>query len=194
MGRRSAPEYTSLLLSLLPKGRLWARTLGARIREVFLGFSGEFSRLSGREFDLLTERNTLTSSELLAEHEFDLGLPDQCSADTLTVSISTRQQAANIKLTLQGKLTPQHYIDIAARYGYTATVVEFGEGDPEVDNIFKWKLIIQASSSEITTFRAGIGRAGDPLQGFPELLNAAACYAQVYKPAHTFLIIEIIDV
>jgi len=189
MGRKSVSEYTSLLLSLLPKGRLWTRALGARIREVFTGFAGEFARLSGREFDLLKERDTLTTSELLAEHEYDLGLPDQCSTDTLTTS--ERQQAANVKLTLRGQLTPQHYIDVAERYGYNASVVEYGEGDPEVDNIFKWKFLIQASRSDIVLFRAGTGRAGEPLQKFPELLNAAACYAQLYKPAHTFLIVDL---
>jgi uncharacterized protein YmfQ (DUF2313 family) len=189
MGKRSASDYRNLLLSLLPKGKLWTRILGSRISEFFLGLGGELARLNARGADLLSERDTLTSTELLGEHEYDLGLPDECSTDTLTTQ--ERQQAANVKLTLRGQLTPQHYIDVAARYGYTATVVEFGEGDPEVDSIFKWKFIIQASRADIVLFRAGLGRAGEPLQKFPELLNAAACYAQVYKPAHTFLIVDL---
>jgi uncharacterized protein YmfQ (DUF2313 family) len=194
---RSSLDYLKLLQSLLPRGKVWSRWLNAKLTEYLYAEAEELARIDNRTQDLVKERNTLYANELIDDHELDLGLPDECTRD-LDLTLSERRSAANAKLTSTGGQSKEYFIDIAARYGYVATVEEYTPfwcgigacGDPigPLLNIFYWKLTIFTDETPIP-FLCGTSVCGDSLNKISELLEAVFCYAFKYKPAHTQLLI-----
>ena len=193
---RSSFDYLRLLQSLLPSGKVWARALNARLTEYLYAEADEFARLDNRAQQLLTERNTLTTNELILDHEADLELPDECTRD-LNLSLLERRTAANTKLTATGQQDKSYFIRIAALYGYVATITEYTPawcgvaacGDPcgEQNNLFYWKLTVFTEEIPIVAV-CGEARCGDPLVKISVLLETVFCFAQKYKPAHTILL------
>lgn len=192
---RLSLDYLKLLQSLLPRGKFWSRALASRLTEYLYAEAEELARLDNRAQVLLQERSTLTANELIEDHENDLGLPDECTRN-YTLSLEERRKAANAKLTATGGQHKQYYIDIAAKYGYTATITEHSPfwcgihacGDPigPIANIFYWTLTILTDETPIL-FRCGVGACGDSLARVSELINTVFCFANKYKPAHTVL-------
>ena len=196
---RSSLDYLKLLQSLLPKGKLWNRVFGSWIAEYLYGQAEELARIENRSVVLLKERNTLSTNEMITDHELELGLPDECTRD-YNLILSERRLAANVKLTSTGQQDKQYFIDIANKYGYEATITEYtpfwvgigGSGDPvgDQETIFYWKLTVY-TEEEAVPFIIGAGAAGDPLQKISDLLNTIFCFVNKYKPAHTVLLTEI---
>ena len=194
---RSSLDYLRLLQSLLPKGKAWTRALASKLTEYLYAEAEELARIDNRVQDLIKERNTLYANELIAEHELDLGLPDECTRD-LTLALTERRAAANAKLITTGGQSKEYFISIANKYGYEAEIEEYTPfwcgidacGDPvgPVANIYYWKFTIYTDETPIP-FICGVSVCGDSLNGVSELLNAVFCYAEKYKPAHTKLII-----
>ena len=124
MAGRSAQEYRSLLASLLPEGRAWSRNLSSRLSEFLYGIAEEFARIENDALDLaIVERDTRTTSDLLEDHEFDLGLPDGCSDSSLLIAV--RRREAHSKLIALGGQDKQYFIGLAAALGYPITITEF---------------------------------------------------------------------
>ncbi|KKM77208.1 hypothetical protein LCGC14_1372410 [marine sediment metagenome] len=197
MASRTALEYLRLLQSLLPKGWAWNRAEGSVLTEFLYGQAEEFSRVDQRSFDLISERDTRFTSELLVDHEIDFGLPDECSEEGET--IQERRAAAHSRLIALGQQNPQYFIDIAAAYGYTATVTEFspfwcgihGSGDPcgDQENLFYWKITITTGPGNVIYFLSGSSQSGDPLSRLVGT-DSMICSLNRYKPGHTILIIN----
>jgi uncharacterized protein YmfQ (DUF2313 family) len=189
---RSATEYLRLFQSLLPYGKAWNRDEDSTLTEFLHAQSEEFARVDTRSNQLLAERNTLKTNELLADHENDLGLPDECSADDET--ISQRRTAVHAKFILKGQQSPQYFIDLAADLGRTITITEFspfisgasGSGDFCGDSlvIFYWLVTIDISESEIIYFSSGSSASGDQLSFIVDV-DPLICILNKYKPAHT---------
>jgi len=197
---RSATDYLRLLQSLLPRGKAWNREEGSVLTEFLHGNAEEFARVDLRSADLLIERDARYTSELLIDHEIDLGLPDECSPENQT--IQERRRAAHSKLIALGQQNPAYFIELAAAYGWTITVTEYspfwcgimGAGDPCGDQwvIFYWKITLLYGSGvggEIVYFLCGGSECGDLLAYLPGA-NAMLCHFNKYKPAHTVLIFD----
>jgi len=194
---RAAKEYLRLLQSLLPKGKAWNRDEDSTLSGFLYGQAEEFARVDGRSSDLLVERSTLTTNELLTDHENDLGLPDACSNEDET--ITERRHNAHSKLIQLGQQTSQYYIDIASAMEWTITITEFSPfisgvnssgdscGDSEV--IFYWLVTIDLSSSNIIYFTSGNSQSGDLLQQINDI-DYLICKLNQLKPAHTKIIYE----
>ena len=192
---RSVDDYLRLLQSLLPRGKLWTRALGSKLTEYLHAEADELTRLDNRAQQLLIERNTLTTNELINDHEAELGLPDECTRDA-SLTLSERRLAANAKLIATGQQDKNYFIEIANRYGYEAFITEYTPfwcgigacGDPigPAANIFYWKLTLFTSEVPIL-FLCGEGACGDPLQKVSDLINVVFCFANKFKPAHTIL-------
>lgn len=190
-------EYLHLLQSLLPKGFAWNRNKNSKMSEFLLGQADELSRVDGRSDDLLDERDTRRSSELLIDHEIDLGLPDDCSSSTQT--ITERRREAHSKLITLGQQNPAYFIELAAAYGWVITITEYrpfwcgvgeaGSSCGEQEAIFYWKVTIEWGGGDIIYFVAGSSEVGDPLSFIPET-TALICMLNKYKPAHTILIFD----
>lgn len=193
---RSVNDYLRLLQSLLPRGKVWARALNARLTEYLYAEADELARLDDRAQQLLIERNILYTNELILDHEADLELPDECTRD-LNLSLLERRIAANIKLIDTGDQNKEYFIEIAALYGYVATITEYTPawcgiaacGDPCGDqfNLFYWKLTVFTEENPIIAV-CGVTVCGDPLIKISVLLETVFCFAQKYKPAHTILL------
>jgi len=174
---RSAKGYLRLLQSLLPHGPAWNRDEGSGLTEFLYGQAEEFARVESRSETLLRERDTRYATELLVDHELDLGIPDECSE--LATTIQQRRNMAHTKLIASGRQDKQYFIDLAASLGFTITITEF------LPSSFKW----QANMSywlEWIFFRSGGSESGDPLVYVPGY-NLLACVLNKYKPAHTVL-------
>lgn len=192
-------EYLRLLQSLLPKGKAWNRDESSVLTEFLYGEAEELSRVDKRSDDLLQERDTRYASELLVDHELDLGLPDECSESSLT--ITERRRAAHSKLIAQGQQSPSYFIELAAAYGWTIIITEYTPfwcgigmaGDPCGDQevIFYWKVSIYYDGGESVYFICGSSESGDPLLFIPGL-TSLICMLKKYKPAHTTLIFDYI--
>lgn len=193
---RSATDYLRMLQSLLPWGKAWARDPDAILTGFLTGEAQELARIDDRSQELLEERNTITTDELLNEHEIELGLPDECS-QVYTLSADERRKTARAKLVSTGQQNKEYFIEIAERYGFEASITEYTPawsgiacaGDPCGDqtNIFYWTLVLTLTD-EIIYFRCGVGACGDPLQRVTDLMHVVYCFADKYKPAHTYMI------
>jgi len=195
----SALEYLELFKSLLPKGKAWTRAIGSNIYNLFYGFSEELSRIESRAEDLASERDTRYATELLIDHETDLGLPDACSRSNTT--IQERQEIVHARLTSLGRQDKQYFIDLAAVLGWTITVREnwpfkcgasaSGDACGPYYNIFYWTIAIDITSKSLIQFKSGQSQSGDSILKIPTVENLE-CTMLRYKPAHTHLDFEYI--
>jgi len=194
---RTVTEYLRQLQALLPIGKIWNREEDSGLTEFLHGEAEELARIDGRSTDLLRERDTRYTLELLTDHEIDLGLPDECSEEGET--IEERRRMVHGKFIAFGQQTPAYFIELAAAYGYTITITEFspcwcgdaaaGEpcGGPET--IFYWKVTIEYAGSSVVYFTSGSSAAGD-LLSFVSGTIGLMCILNRYKPAHTTLIFK----
>lgn len=191
---RTALEYLELLKSLLPKGKAWTRTVDSNLYNLLYAFSEELNRIEERAEDLCTEQDIRTSSELLEDHETDLGLPDECSQEDETKQ--ERREIAHTKLTALGRQDKQYFIDLAELLGWTITITEYwpfkcgasecGDDCGPYYNLFYWVINIDLTSKEWIQFKSGASQCGDPILYIPTVENLE-CVMTKYKPAHTNL-------
>lgn len=200
-------KYASLLKNLLPLGRAWENV---KDNTLWRGLGTELCRVEDRGVDLLREFGPLTTDELLDDWEALLGIPDECTpADQ---SINERRVQINQKLGLVGGINAQFYIDLAASLGFTIEIENplpftvgrmrvgdalynnqpprdtFRVGDNVVSNqlaVFGWQFyfIAKVPVAELTRFRVGNSRVGEPLVEFGNAL--LQCTIRKSKPAHS---------
>jgi len=190
-------DYLRELQSLLPKGKAWTRDEGSTSAEFLHGDAEEFAHVDERSDDLLQERDTRYTSELLIDHENDLGLPDECSPEGET--IQERRLAVHSKLIALGQQNPAYFIELATAFGWTITITEYspfwcgvmGSGEPcgDQETIFYWKITITIGSGNIVYFLSGSSESGDPLSYLPGT-ESMICTFNKLKPGHTVLIYD----
>ena len=195
----SAEEYRTMLYNLLPKGRAWTRDSVSTLFNLIHGLATEYSRVDGRSDDLLNERDTRQTLELLADYENDFGLPDDCTPDSPT--IQQRRSEVYAKFIEEGGLNPQSYIDLAASLGITITITQYtpfwcgigmcGDEIGDQTNIFYWKVGIHTDLQFWEFFTCGSSQCGDPLGSDIDSFTLR-CLFERYKPAHTILLWEYI--
>ncbi|RJX18972.1 MAG: DUF2313 domain-containing protein [Desulforudis sp.] len=194
---RTVADYLKMLWALMPRGRAWSRDQSSVMNQVLHALAEELARVDSRAAELFSERDTRQAFELLPEHEYDLGLPDECSGEAET--ITERRRRAHAKLIALGGLHKQYYIDLASALGYTIAIEEFTpfwsgvglSGDPAGDQwvIFCWKVKVYYLSGQIIWLQSGAGESGDPICYVPAA-DSLVCVLQKYKPAHTRILWE----
>ena len=175
----------------MPKGKAWNRDEDSVLTEFLYGEAEEFARVDGRSDDLLVERDTRKTSELITDYETDFALPDECSdpAETLI----ERRNVLHTKLTTLGQQDKQYFIDLAETLGYEITITEhkpfwmsvgkMGDSVGDQDVIFHWT-VNALFGADIIYFVMGSGAMGDPLVRYPSL-GLLECTIKKYKPGHT---------
>jgi len=193
---RTALEYLRLLQSLLPRGKAWNKDDGSILTEFLYGEAEEFTRVDERSSDLLPEQNTLTTDELLTNHENDLGLPE---CFPLADTIQLRRNKANAKLVLHGKQNKSHFIDLLEIFtdGYIIKITEYTpfwsgigvSGDPCGDNqkLFWWKVACNYGW-QWKYFTCGEGACQDQLIEVSDEYAAIVCFLNLRKQAHTSIL------
>lgn len=134
-----AEDYLAALQALMPRGRVWPRDADAVQTKTLAGLAPSYVRNNQRAATLLVEALPSTTYELLPEWEATLGLPDPCAGPSPTIEGRRAQVVA--RFAGSGGQSIPYFVSFAANLGYTITISEF----------------IPA--------RAGILRAGQPLNG-----------------------------
>jgi len=199
--------YKELLISFLPKGRLWSPRDQPIFNKLLNATAQEPCRVDDRVKQLINfEVDPRTADEALDQWEGFLGIPDECTPTGQTPD--ERRQQATQKLTNVGGLSKTFYEQQNLDLGFVTTVENWVNflagrgraGDP-ISNYFNrhfvagstagtflteigWRFFfnveLPASASE--HFVAG-SFAGDPLREFSnELIE---CTMKKNKPAHS---------
>lgn len=186
----TATAYREQLQALLPPGAAWPREPGAVLTQVLDALAEELARVDGRGDDLVAESDVRGATELLAEWERVLGLPDACTgaADTAV----ERRAAAHEKLTRLGGATPAYFIAVAARLGFTVTITEFRRHTVADDVVtplrgvawcYAWQVNAPAETVTVHTVQSTVA---DPLRDWGNAV--LECVIGRLKPAHTHVL------
>lgn len=188
----SRDNFLSLVRDLMPTGLAWNRAPDSFLTEFLTSLAEELTQANKRTDELRVELDPRTASESLDDWERLLALPDECS-DPENTSLATRRNEVLAKLTGQGSISRQFYIDLAARLGYTITIFEYrqfqagvshaGELLSNGDWVFCW--LVTAPAGVADFFEAGIDVAGDPLAVYSD--GVLECYIEKRKPAETLV-------
>lgn len=162
-------NHADLILALLPLPY-------ARMGQLASEATAEGAALDGvleRAAALQTEISPATASEMLADWEASLGLPDACAPAAQTVA--QRRVAADARWREVGGQSRRYFIGLAASRGYAITLAE-----PMAHN---WRVTVPETAL-VTRFRAG-SKAGSPLRTWQR--HPLTCTFMRDKPAHTRL-------
>jgi len=183
-------DYAQALRLLLPSGAAW-QVEGTPLGDLLGGLSQQLYGVDARADVLLAEADPGQASELLADWERVLGLPDPCITTTQTTI--RRRAAARTRYTLLGGQSAQFFIDLAASLGYTVTIADFSsEAEAIAAGIsytgdgwaYTWVVHV-AAGTVVTPFRVGTGAVGDPLASWG--IEELECLIKRYAPAHTIV-------
>lgn len=117
-------DFQAAALNLLPRGWAWPRDLGTKLAKA-MGAVGDMFAHFHADASLIVDVELYppTTQLLLAEWERDYGLPDPCTPQPQTYE--QRIAALLARITDQGSLSRQKYIDLAAALGFPITITEF---------------------------------------------------------------------
>ena len=187
----SAEQYEQQLAALLPRGRIWPKEPGSRVRAVLRVFAEGLSRAHLRALELVDEVDPRTTVELLADWERVLGLPEPCPGATDT--LAARRAAVVTKLTAIGGQSRAYFIGVAAELGFTITIQEFGPtqiGDDVGLPLYgtDWRFVWEVNAPEFTIRNAQVGQSqiGEPLRTWGN--DLLECVFARLKPAHSRLV------
>lgn len=122
MASLSAAVYAQQLSALLPPGRAWTRRASSVLQRVLAALARSLARLDGAAAALLDDALPATSFWLLGDWERSLGLPDDCS--DLSQTISGRRAVVVGRLVSDVGGSPADIEAFAARWGVAARVRE----------------------------------------------------------------------
>jgi uncharacterized protein YmfQ (DUF2313 family) len=162
-------NHADLILALLP---LPYTRLG-RVASEAVAESAALDGVLERAAALQAEISPATASEMLADWEVSLGLPDACAPAAQTVA--QRRVAADARWREVGGQSRRYFIGLAASRGYAITLAE-----PAPHN---WRVTVPETAL-VTRFRVG-SKAGTPLRTWQR--HPLTCTFMRAKPAHTRL-------
>jgi uncharacterized protein YmfQ (DUF2313 family) len=113
-----ASDYSDVMHRLRPEGPAMAP-----LDPVLDGLAEEAARVHNYLNDRLVEADPRTTFDLLSRWEQSIGLPDACCG--VGADYQSRINALVNKVIGAGDPTPQYFIDLAARAGYTITITTF---------------------------------------------------------------------
>lgn len=188
----SADNYRRGLQALLPTGAAWPREADRTFTRFLAALADEFARVDARAGILIEEIDPRITSELLPDWEQAFGLPDQCSAQSET--LTARRAALLARMTTTGGQSAQYFIDLSAALGFTVSVSEFRQfrvGQSAVgdalygdDWVYAWQ--VNAPLDTIQEFRVNQNAVGDPLRSWGN--TSLECVISARKPAQSFVI------
>ncbi|MBB4863360.1 uncharacterized protein YmfQ (DUF2313 family) [Pseudomonas nitritireducens] len=187
----TSADFTSALLGLLPRGRVWQREPGSVQVQAVSCFAPTFQRLSYSAMSLLAGAFPATATDMLPEWESTLGLPDPCAGPSPTIQARRNQVIA--RLANSGGQSIAFFVAFAAGLGYAVTITQFapfrcgqsacGQQLGDEDWFFTWA--VNASTDTVIHFRAGQSTAGEPLGSWGN--KVLECELSASAPAHTIL-------
>lgn len=119
-------EYFTALQQLFPTGRAWNTEDDTYLRRSLMAFSSMCNYVDQQSAEVVNECFPQTSTNLLPIWQETLAL----TAGTDTIQEQRSKVVA--KLTQEGSLTRQYYINYAKQLGFTITIQEYGAVIPGV--------------------------------------------------------------
>ena len=116
-------EYYEQQQGLLPVGFAWSREPDGIVNRILAGLAVVWARVHDRALALVEEADPQTARETLADWEENLGLPDECTADTAT-TLQERRAAVVEKYTSNGNQSLTRFYNMAQDLGYSVTIIE----------------------------------------------------------------------
>jgi uncharacterized protein YmfQ (DUF2313 family) len=190
----TAEDYQEQLLELLPPGPAWPRELDTVLAKLLLAEADELARADGRADQLLEEADPRTTSEMLADWERVVGLPDECM--DLGPTPEERRQRLHQKLAWQGGQSAAFFLNLLEVLGYPGcTITEFPpmRANSRCDSAlnqggwrYAWR--INVPSSVVIRNMTAISPCSAPIRRWGD--SSLACILAGYRPAHTVLYIS----
>nr|WP_314638127.1 putative phage tail protein [uncultured Pseudomonas sp.] len=187
----TSADFTSALLGLLPRGRVWPKELSSVHAQAVSCYAPTFQRISDSALGLLVDAFPATTVNLLGEWELTLGLPDPCAG--ISPTFQGRRNQVVARFTNSGGQSIQFFESFALGLGYIVTVTQYapfrcgqsacGQQLGGEDWFFTWA--INSALNTITYFRTGQSAMGDPLASWGN--SVLECELSEAKPAHTIL-------
>lgn len=184
-------DFTSALLGLLPRGRVWPKDLSSVQAQAISCFAPTFTRISDSALNLLEDLFPATTINFLPEWEATLGLPDHCAGVSPTFQGRRNQVVA--RFSNSGGQSIQFFQAFAQGLGYTVTITQYapfrcgqsvcGQQLGGEDWFFAWAVNSQLNT--ISHFRVGQSAVGEPLSSWGNAV--LECELTQAKPAHTIL-------
>jgi len=192
-------KYQRLLRQLFPKGKAWEaiEDQTSDLRKLLDSLGNEACRVEERSLQLVEESDPRTTSEMLPDWERLLALPDECEQDPASLTIQERRDRLVQVLTTQGGQYPDFYKRLAENFGFDTNIIDVQDqppfqagraraGDRLTNGDWIFTFIVELPATESKIFRAGDGRAGDPLRFYSN--PTLECLFNKHKPAHTIVI------
>jgi uncharacterized protein YmfQ (DUF2313 family) len=201
--------YAETAASALPPGAFWQgfRDYDGTGRELLRAKAQTWLDVDLAAERLVAEIQPARASEMLADHETQVGLPD-CCFQTLNVNIEDRRNAVLTRYRAQGGQSPEYFIDLAKSLGYDVTITEnrpFVCGLSEIggdssgaapvtrfDTIgadrFSWKVVVP--EPRVTWFRCGSGVLGQDALATINRADDLECLLARYQPAQQDLTVS----
>jgi len=184
---RTAIDYLSQLQALLPRGDALTTELDTDLANLLLAIADEFARVDSNAQLLLDQIDPRTTTELIAEWERAVGLPD-CAE--IGPTLGARRDAVVHRLTVVASMTPQFLVDEMAFLGFTIVITEFeafevgfSQVGEELIDVGGW-WFIDIETDELALFEAELGAftVGEPLGAI--VSDTIECHLDRLKPAH----------
>lgn len=187
----TSADFTTALLGLLPRGRVWPKELTSVQAQAMSCFSPTFQRSSDKAVGLIADAFPASTTDLIGEWESTLGLPDPCAGTSPTLQARRNQIVA--RLCNSGGQSIAFFTAFAAGLGYQISITQYAPfrcgqstcgqqlGGPEW--FFTWAINVQLNT--VNYFRAGQAAAGEPLASWGN--KVLECELSAAAPAHTIL-------
>ena len=156
--RRDIEQYTDNLASYLPNNILFEsrHVEDTVLRNLLVGFAGELFRVNGLIKEYVEEIIPDTTVKFIPEYESLLGIPDECFKGERT--LDERRRDILVKIASSGVQTADDFVNLAALFGITVTVVSAAEASvfPLIlpfqvfDNITEARFTIIVSHTGVT--------------------------------------------
>ncbi|MGX1099267.1 YmfQ family protein [Amorphus sp. MBR-141] len=194
---RSVQDVLRSLIGKLHPGWALARR-GGVLDTVLEGIAGPIADAEASAEALMDEIDPRAAVNLLPDFERVLG-PDPCGRDLDNPSLQERQRVAHQRWTAVGGQSLPYLIALAANLGVLIRIDEFWPskagvlraGDPLISDgeQFVWRVRLALLGEFL--FRAGGGRAGDPLGWI--ILSSVECELRRIAHAHTVVVFSYVD-
>jgi len=147
----------------------------------------ELTRLDYQARKMIDEKNTLTTDELLTDHERDFNIPGDC--DVVMDTIEDRRTLINTRLKQMGDQDKNYFIGLAEDFEHTILIFEHHEdacicGEAECEDLcndrimsYYWSVAVYFSWSMDLVVNNEI-----------RFLSNLICMFKKYRPAHTFVL------
>jgi len=182
-----------ILADMLPGGRLFdAKNInGSNFRKMLEALAQELTRIQIKIYEISTEDDLETTTNLIEQWEKALGIPDECFSNT--VSIDQRRKQIVAKFAKMNVQTEDDFISLAKYFGYNITI-SYGDVHGTFPITFPWVFALDGRAARHTMIIRFVD-INKPGSTFPWIFpvvwgepNIIICLFEHLKPANVKIV------